>query len=47
MTTKYTVIDGNKIFLKAIKKAGIEIPKNEQEFKSVISDVRKLLEAKK
>lgn len=41
MNRKIKVIDGNKIFLNAIEKAGIEIPKTRSEFLSLLDEVKK------
>jgi hypothetical protein len=41
MKPKVKVIDGKNIFLNGMKKAGIEIPKNDAEFKALLGDIKK------
>jgi len=41
MKRKVRVIDGKNIFLNGMKKAGIDIPKNEEEFKALCDDLDK------
>jgi len=41
MTRKIKVIDGKDIFLNGMKKAGIDIPKNDAEFKALCDDLDK------
>jgi len=41
MKRKIKVIDGKNIFLNGMKKAGIEIPKNDAEFKALLDDLDK------
>ncbi len=40
MKRNIKVIDGKNIFLNGMKKAGIEIPKNDAEFKSLLGDIK-------
>ena len=40
MKRKVKVIDGKNIFLNGMKKAGIEIPKNDAEFKDLVSSLK-------
>ena len=44
MKRKIKVIDGKNIFLNGMKKAGIEIPKNDEEFKALCDDLKKELD---
>jgi len=39
LTRKVIVIDGKDIFLNAVKRAGIEIPKTEKEFHKLLDEV--------
>jgi len=41
LSKRVKVIDGKNIFLSGMKKAGIEIPKNDAEFKSLLGDLKK------
>jgi len=40
LTKRVKVIDGKNIFLNGMKKAGIEIPKNDAEFKDLVSSLK-------
>jgi len=44
MKRKIKVIDGKNIFLSGMKKAGIEIPKTDAEFKALCDDLKKELD---
>ncbi len=41
MKQKVKIIDGKNIFLNGMKKAGIDIPKNDTEFKALLGDLKK------
>ena len=44
---KVKVIDGNKIFLNAMKKAGIEIPKSKAEVMKLFDEIEEGMKKKK